>query len=991
MKALDKTRALLKRVWERFRKRLGQNFPKIFKYPTENVSVAFTFSYTDYKTIKGFVPGLESNRMPLEENNGEEPCVLNNISLLRYFIRRRLLYPLKTFVNMMNTQIALDESIPKLVEGEIVESIAEDLLFRIASFNYDNLPEVLIAGWALRCDPNLKQFCGLTRSMIYISPEVYKNFGIDNIALQMDDRPLEISLLEDELYIMIQKLKYAQAMITFYTKTIHQYLNSTSAGRVVYEVEKPMFGSFKDLEAMELQQQKEKTAKADTERDPSSTILHAPSETFNNQLFPGLILGDKVLGTPASQPLQTTPKTTESDSVATTTTKTTASVIAKKNKFHFKSKRSADLMLVFLDEAFMATVDLLRLVLLTQAYQTCEPSESIMMDIGWLKREMRDRIGRFMDQAMSRGHNPMPTDKLARDLVQDIWNNLNQTFIRLSKCPYIAEFRSYRKFTLIQATTMIARYYMRKLLVSILTDIVDFIVQNWHGQDWHTGLKQLKNKMDIVVNRATMNHIKDDLLALVSTIKYVNCNYPDWKKNLTSECSGTDAHLALSQCIGLIRFRILIAHRADSPLYADLVRNIAAFHTTQDEEADGVSRGLRLENETDGLVDADEPTSSAFLNVESAIFDALNSASVTSAPSTSSSSSSGVTDSNSTYSISSANGNKTTTSSEQSDEKITTSTSAQSSPTSTTSGSSSSSSSTAATKTSSDSSLSTEETNGSQSLYVGMVLTDAELGKIDGQLEDTKSDQVVDRAESAAVESQPVRSSTQPIKVKKRPSIESVASLMLSSRNDGPASMVKPEMPGGRQTEDQASEKGTLQNIQKIIKKHLKFKGKKLLKSRRGSSQSPRSDASRYDLFSGKQESLGEEATRIPSPLEVEAELKETKRSSGTNEELITREKLGTNSRPLAAAPAGFFATIDSRDMGIDMNAFSDLSASMVNLYMELDFMRVNAYTPDLVKDEMLVSYITLAPILSCMEAVLNIGSQIILNIGVKRMVMDKF
>ena len=77
--------------------------------------------------------------------------------------------------------------------------------------------------------------------------------------------------------------------------------------------------------------------------------------------------------------------------------------------------------------------------------------------------------------------------------------------------------------------------------------------------------------------------------------------------------------------------------------------------------------------------------------------------------------------------------------------------------------------------------------------------------------------------------------------------------------------------------------------------------------------------------------------------------------------------------------------------MGIDMNAFSDLSASMVNLYMELDFMRVNAYTPDLVKDEMLVSYITLAPILSCMEAVLNIGSQIILNIGVKRMVMDKF
>ena len=90
--------------------------------------------------------------------------------------------------------------------------------------------------------------------------------------------------------------------------------------------------------------------------------------------------------------------------------------------------------------------------------------------------------------------------------------------------------------------------------------------------------------------------------------------------------------------------------------------NIAAFQTTQNEEADGVSREPRLENEADSLVDADEPTSSAFHNVESAIFDALNSASVTSKPSTSSSN--GVTDSNSTHSISSANGNKTTTSGE---------------------------------------------------------------------------------------------------------------------------------------------------------------------------------------------------------------------------------------------------------------------------------------------------------------------------------------
>ena len=91
------------------------------------------------------------------------------------------------------------------------------------------------------------------------------------------------------------------------------------------------------------------------------------------------------------------------------------------------------------------------------------------------------------------------------------------------------------------------------------------------------------------------------------------------------------------------------------------------------------------------------------------------------------------------------------------------------------------------------------------------------------------------------------------------------------------------------------------------------------------------------------------------------------KRPPGPNEELITSEKMGTSSGPLIAAPAGFFATIDSRGMGIDVNAFSDLSSSMVNLCMELDFMRVNAYTPDLVINEMLVSCTTLAPILSRM------------------------
>jgi hypothetical protein len=252
---------------------------------------------------------------------------------------------------------------------------------------------------------------------------------------------------------------------------------------------------------------------------------------------------------------------------------------------------------IFLDELVFITIDIIRITLVFFAFQFEKSAHffsfkwsSSLFKLDqfeqhdyWTHGQMQKMVNRKLELLIEKMtlmdliNQAKSKNDLIVSLSKEIWEGIKSIMSTFNedKSSYLAEIRFIDRWSLYLSATFIARKYLIKFFITLVSILINFLVNCYDKEaiNWEKGVKFLKIKIDLLIDTAFNYHLKDNFFSIISTIDgMVHIQSPDWSQELDQKVTHNNIYIITSKLLALISFKLIRGKNYDSPLYSHLVK-----------------------------------------------------------------------------------------------------------------------------------------------------------------------------------------------------------------------------------------------------------------------------------------------------------------------------------------------------------------------------------------------------------------------------------